>query len=61
MLAVEKVITAQADTSEKLVPGLTARSISTVNSFDKMKVHCTNKKHIYCLEYTVNDDSYNKL
>ena len=42
MSAVEKVITMQADTAEKLVPRLTTRSISTAQSFEKMKVCCTN-------------------
>ena len=42
MSAVERVISMQADTAEKLVPGLTTRSISIAQSFEKMKVCCTN-------------------
>ena len=45
MCAVEKVISAQADTAEKLVPGLNERAISTANSFDKMKVCCSYNRH----------------
>ena len=60
MSAVEKVIEVQAGTPEKLVPGLTASAISTANSFNKMKVCCTNNTYLlfafeckYDLQYTL--------